>query len=292
MANPDFLRRTRCLHRTPERVQNDRFTQQTDFFDPKDIVQVKYELLRSCEVEGRDVASACLDFGFSRTTYYKVLQAFLEGGLPALMGRPRGRLKPIKVTDVVRGYLIAEKAKNSKLSAHEMIEPLKERYQVELSERMIQYVWQRYGPVKKKLNPVGAEAFEQHHLQSSEYFRSCPRRSFVEPLTPAQQLYESLRWLHAGEDDFSQHGLDLVHLNGQAEVLMEHFHYQGMSGLLGFNASFIGKRSNCTGSGAYCGAKPWYSYACAGSSPAFGATLYFINSIFKPFPVSPIGLIS
>ena len=65
MANPDFLRRTRCLHRTPERVQDDRFKQQTDFFDPKDIVQVKYELLRSCEVEGRDVASACLDFGTS-----------------------------------------------------------------------------------------------------------------------------------------------------------------------------------------------------------------------------------
>ena len=39
MADPDLLRRTRCLHRTPERVQDERFTQQTDFFDPKDIVQ-------------------------------------------------------------------------------------------------------------------------------------------------------------------------------------------------------------------------------------------------------------
>ena len=150
MADPDFLLRTRCLHRTPERVQDDRFTQQTDFFDPKDIVQVKYELLRTCQVERRDVASACLDFGFSRTTYYKVQQAFLEGGLPALMGRPRGRLKPIKVTDVVRGYLIAEKAKNSKLSAREMVETLKKRYHVQLSERMIQYVWERYGVFAKK----------------------------------------------------------------------------------------------------------------------------------------------
>jgi hypothetical protein len=149
MADPDFLRRTRCLHRTPERVQDERFTQHTDFFDPKDIVQVKYELLRSCEVEGRDVASSCIDFGFSRTTYYKVQQAFLDGGLAALMGQPRGRLKPIKVTDVVRGYLIAEKAKNSKLSAREMIATLKERYHVQLSERMIQYVWQRYGVFKK-----------------------------------------------------------------------------------------------------------------------------------------------
>jgi hypothetical protein len=149
MADPDFLRRTRCFHTTPERVQDERFRQQRDFFDPKDIVQVKYELLRRCEVEGQDVASTCLDFGFSRTTYYKVRQAFLGGGLPALMGQPRGRLKPIKVTAAVRGYLIAEKAKNPKLSAREMVAALKERYDVQLSERMIQYVWQRYGVFKK-----------------------------------------------------------------------------------------------------------------------------------------------
>jgi hypothetical protein len=149
MADPDLLRRARCLHLTPERVQDERFIEQPDFFDPKDIVQVKYELLRRCEVEGRDVAPTCLEFGFSRTTYYKVQQAFLDGGLPALMGRPRGRLKPIKVTDILRGYLIAEKAKNPKLSAREMVPALEERYHVQLSERMIQYVWQRYGVVKK-----------------------------------------------------------------------------------------------------------------------------------------------
>ena len=158
MADPDLLRRARCLHRTPERVQDERFRQQPDFFDPKDIVQVKYELLRRCKVEGRNVASICLDFGFSRTTYYKVQQAFLGGGLPALMGQPRGRLKPIKVTDVVRGDLIAEKAKNPKLSAREMVLALEERYHVQLSERMIQYVWQRYGMLKKT-KPNGDRIF-------------------------------------------------------------------------------------------------------------------------------------
>jgi hypothetical protein len=50
---------------------------------------------------------------------------------------------------MVRGYLIAEKAKNPKLSAREMVPALQERYHVQLSERMIQYVWQRYGVVKK-----------------------------------------------------------------------------------------------------------------------------------------------
>jgi len=86
MADPDFLRRTRSLHLTPERVQDDRFTQQTDFFDPKDIVQVKYELLRSCEVEGQNVASTCLDFGFSRTTYYNPHSGKIFAKCPFLGG--------------------------------------------------------------------------------------------------------------------------------------------------------------------------------------------------------------
>ncbi len=149
MADPDLLKRARCLNHEPERVQDPYFIQQTDFFDPKDIVQVKYELLRRCEVEKKEVASTCHDFGFSRTTYYKVQRAFYNGGLPQLMGKPRGRQKPIKLTETVLGFLIAEKARNNKLTAKEMAKRLKERYQVELTERMIQYVWQHYGMVKK-----------------------------------------------------------------------------------------------------------------------------------------------
>ncbi len=65
------------------------------------------------------------------------------------MGKPRGRQKPIKLTETVLGFLIAEKARNNKLTAKKMAKRLKERYQVELTERMIQYVWQHYGMVKK-----------------------------------------------------------------------------------------------------------------------------------------------
>ncbi len=155
MADPELLRRARCLHRSPENVKDERFTQQSDFFDNRDIVQVKYELLRRCEVEGSDVASTCPDFGFSRTTYYKVQQAFLSGGMPSLMGRQRGRPKPIKVTDVVLGYTIAEKAKNPKLTAKDMAAALDTRYHVHLSERMVQYIWQRYGVSKKTLSDGG-----------------------------------------------------------------------------------------------------------------------------------------
>ena len=114
------------------------------------------------------------------------------------------------------------------------------------------------------------ESFEQHHRQWTEPFGSCSRGSFFEPFTPAQQLYESLRWLRTGEDDFSQHGPGLVHLNGKAELLMEHFHHQGMTGLLGFDSSFIVKRSKCQGEDASWGAR---------APVAIGPALYGQNRV-------------
>lgn len=72
-----------------------------------------------------------------------------------------------------------------------------------------------------------------------------PRKSFFEPLSPAQQLYESLRYIYTGRDDFFQDGRKLVHLNGNSEALMRHLRYQGMTGLLGFDHSFIQRCSSC-----------------------------------------------
>ena len=71
MADPELLKRAKSLNQQPERIQDEYFLKQPEFFDPHDMIQVKYELLRRCEIEGRKVASTCQDFGFSRTTYYQ-----------------------------------------------------------------------------------------------------------------------------------------------------------------------------------------------------------------------------
>jgi IS1 family transposase/transposase-like protein len=59
-------------------------------------------------------------------------------------------------------------------------------------------------------------------------------------------LYESLRYIHTGQDDFFQDGRELVHLNGSSKTLMRHFQNQGMTGLLGFDHSFIQRCTTCS----------------------------------------------
>ena len=44
-----------------------------EFFDPRDLVQVKYEMLRRVRVDGASVSQAARDFGFSRTAFYRAL---------------------------------------------------------------------------------------------------------------------------------------------------------------------------------------------------------------------------
>ena len=73
-------------------VTNDAFTPSTEwdgfatdtFFDPRDLVQVKYEMLRRVQSEGHSVTGAATAFGFSRPSFYQALSAFEEGGLAGL----------------------------------------------------------------------------------------------------------------------------------------------------------------------------------------------------------------
>src|SRR6266853_618353 len=43
----------------------------SDFFDPRDLIQVKYEMLRRVRTEGQSIPKASAMFGMSRPTFYK-----------------------------------------------------------------------------------------------------------------------------------------------------------------------------------------------------------------------------
>lgn len=62
----------------------------SQFFSDRDIVQVKYEMLRAVAVDNGSVTEVSAKFGFSRKAYYQISAAFEEGGLPALMPRKHG----------------------------------------------------------------------------------------------------------------------------------------------------------------------------------------------------------
>jgi len=64
------------------------------FFDPRDLLQVKYEMLRRVREDGVPVSHAAASFGVSRPTWYQAQRAYEAGGLPACCRTGRDRAGP------------------------------------------------------------------------------------------------------------------------------------------------------------------------------------------------------
>jgi len=66
---------------TPEKVRDPKF-RSSEFFDPHDAVQVKYEMLRRVSTDRVSVTEASDEYGVSRPTYYQAKANFDMAGLP------------------------------------------------------------------------------------------------------------------------------------------------------------------------------------------------------------------
>jgi len=94
------LRAAGALHPHPERITDELFAQ-SPFFDRRDRVQVKYEMLRAHDVDGRQISKVARAFGTSRQAIYAAATAFRAQGIPGLLPRPRGPKRAHKCTDEI-----------------------------------------------------------------------------------------------------------------------------------------------------------------------------------------------
>src|ERR1700679_3810906 len=83
------LRAQGATHPHPEAV-TDHLFRDSAFFDPNDLVQVKYEMLRSVQQEERSVVEAAQASGLSRPAFYVTQELFKREELPGLLARRFG----------------------------------------------------------------------------------------------------------------------------------------------------------------------------------------------------------
>ena len=112
----------RTLNTRAALVCDPRFGPEQDFFDPRDLLQVKYEMLRKVLVERVPVSHAARDLGFSRVAFYKTLRTFEQHGLAGLLPRKRGPRGGHKVTDEVIDFLFEQRAAEHTLNAEALAE--------------------------------------------------------------------------------------------------------------------------------------------------------------------------
>ncbi len=110
-------------HPHPEAVSDPLF-RDSAFFDPNDLAQVKYEMLRSVQKEGRAVVEAAQAFGLSRPVFYVTQEVFSREGLPGLLPRKRGPKRPHKLNDEALAVLAQAIQEAGRMLKGEELAPL------------------------------------------------------------------------------------------------------------------------------------------------------------------------
>ena len=144
----DTLRRYGALNDHPERVTDELFAK-NEFFDAADLVQVKYEMLRTVRQDSDTVSAAAERFGVSRMTWYDAERAFDEGGLPALARRKPGPKARHKLTADVVEALIEARTDNSRIGISELVKMVHKRFGVHVHRRTIERFLNESGVEKK-----------------------------------------------------------------------------------------------------------------------------------------------
>jgi transposase len=131
------LRERGCFNPHPHGVTDPLFAQ-SDFFDARDAVQVKYEMLRRVRVDGGSVADSARAFGLSRPSFYQAQTAFDDGGLPALLPKKPGPRRAHKLSHEVVQVLVELQSSDPDLSSVDLARQVAERFGITVHPRSIE----------------------------------------------------------------------------------------------------------------------------------------------------------
>jgi transposase len=133
----EALRATRSLNPRPEAVTDEEFGS-SEFFDARDLVQVKYEMVRRVRVDGEAVSRSAASFGFSRPSFYEAAAAVDRGGLGALVPARPGPLRAHKLTDEVVAFARQRLDGDPSLRSADLVDAIAERFGVRVHPRSVE----------------------------------------------------------------------------------------------------------------------------------------------------------
>jgi transposase len=134
-AKADVLRQQGALHPNPDAVHDETF-RQDEFCDPRDLVQVRYEMLRRHQVDGSTVAEVAGAFGLSRQAYHMTEAAFAESGVAGLLPRRRGPRRAHKCTGETLDFVEQWRADSS--AEKDDSQAVQKRFRVSIHPRSIE----------------------------------------------------------------------------------------------------------------------------------------------------------
>lgn len=136
-AKQKALQQHGTLNPRPQDVRNPLF-RDSDFFDPDDMIQVKYEMLRQVHVDNVPVSQAAHEFGLSRPSFYQASAGFGQAGLSGLVPLKRGPRSGHKLTPAVMEFVRAKRISDPSLTFLQLAALVKTDFNVQVHPRSIE----------------------------------------------------------------------------------------------------------------------------------------------------------
>ena len=136
-AKTQALRQSQTLNPRAQQVRDRLFLEQ-EFFDPRDLAQVKYEMLRRARKEDTPISQAAAAFGFSRPSFYKAQQDFTAAGLAGLIARKRGPKQRHKLSPRVMAFVSQTQEREPSLQAGALVQRIQQKFGLSVHRRSLE----------------------------------------------------------------------------------------------------------------------------------------------------------
>ena len=133
----EYLKEGSTFNTNASGVKDELFMK-NDFFDPRDIIQVKYEMLRKVNKENFSVKDAVNLFGMSRQYYYKLKYTFDHKGIGGLLPERRGPKGSFKVTDEITHFIEKTLKEDPTLNNKQIAQKIDAHFNVIIHPRTIE----------------------------------------------------------------------------------------------------------------------------------------------------------
>jgi len=142
------LKRTGTLNPRPNTI-TDRLFRENPFFDPRDLLQVRYEMLRRHTAENMSILDAAAAFGVSRPTFYQAQVAFNQSGLVGLLPSPRGPKGGHKVTAEVLDYVKTLRTEDPSMTTVQCVQAVQQRFGITIHRRSLERALSKKKPLRR-----------------------------------------------------------------------------------------------------------------------------------------------
>ena len=149
------LEKSKTLNPSPEKIKHPLFRLRSDFFDPNDLLQVRYEMVRLVLLEHQTLAQAARHFGVSRPTCFRMTRAFKNAGLEGLKPAPRGPRGPRKITPEIVSFVVNYRARHGRVGARRLVPIIEKKFNVQVHPRGLEKALAR---TQKKLQTTPHDA--------------------------------------------------------------------------------------------------------------------------------------